>query len=203
MRFVLSLLACLSLAVAFSPAVAEPHRWIGAVDDDLLEGTAWGRVAEQYHLDPWLLYAISIEESGHFDPRTGKLYPWRWIIHHNHKVTYHDNEAQARAHIDSLEAQGISNYDIGPLQINRRWNGDKVDHPYELLTVHKSLEVAAGLLAETRTLSPSDKHLWVGRYRSWNTERARAFADRIFHIRLQLPKGRDYEGYGEPLWVRR
>lgn len=202
MRFSVNFAACLLVMAMVMPAAAEQKRWIGAVDDDLLEGTAWGKIGEQYGLDSWLLYAISIEESNHFNPRTGKIYPWRWVIHYDGELTYHDNEDQARAHINRLEARGVRNYDVGPLQINRAWHGDRVASAHQLLGVHKSLEIAAEILTEARALSPSDKQLWVGRYRSWKDKRARAYANRIFHIRRQLPQGGDYKGYGEPIWRR-
>ena len=194
----------LVLTLSFhAPSSIAEQRWIGAVDSDLLAGTAWHHRALEHGLDPWLLYAITLEESNHYDPRTRKLYPWRWVIHHDYELTYHENEADARAHIDYLESQGIRNYDIGPLQINRHWHGDKVEDLYELLTIHRSVDIAARLLAENRSLTPDDKSVWVGRYRSWQPKLAQAYAKRIFHIRKQLPQGERYAGYGEPLWVRR
>ena len=62
------LLCLLNFALAPRPAVA--------LD---LAGTAWAAAAAPYALDPTLLYAIGLMESGR--PRDGGLAPWPWTLY--------------------------------------------------------------------------------------------------------------------------
>jgi len=180
----------LSLAIASSgPVTADNSRhWIQPVSSSLLDGTPWATAAKPHNLDPWLLYAITLEESGEYDASDGLLAPWPYQLHYQGQTLKYGSQEEAAAQIKRWEAAGIINYDIGPLQINRRFHGHRVDQLQDLLTVKRSLDLAAFLLAETFQLSGSDEELGIGRYRSWEEKEARAYARRIQDIRIQLPE---------------
>jgi hypothetical protein len=162
--------------------------WIRSVPATLLDGTAWVDAATEHDLDPWLLYAITLEESGTLDSNGKILRPWPYQLHIKGKTLRFNSQKEAAQQIEQWEKAGIRNYDIGPLQINRRWHGHRVEHPSDLLNVSRSLHLAAYLLAETLQLSGSDKELGIGRYRSRHEDEARAYARRIQDIRVQLPE---------------
>lgn len=186
---------------AAAPAKAQPARSdssrrlvnlgrdfeLGSVPDTLLDDTVFSVVATSYGLDPWTLYALALFETGRIDADTGVLRPHPYVIHHQGKKDYFPTRAEAEARIDALEASGVSNYDIGVLQINRKWHAKTVGGPKNLLNVDDSLTVAANILRRAFRATPDDYTLAVGRFRGWNEEIARPFGERLWHIRKQLP----------------
>jgi len=178
----------LALTSSYGAMADNIRNWIKPVPPTLLDGTPWADAATAHDLDPWLLYAITLEESGTLDSNGEILRPWPYQLHVNGKTLRFDTRKEAAQRIEQWETAGIRNYDIGPLQINRRWHGHRVDHPSDLLNVSRSLHLAAYLLAETLQVSGSDKELGIGRYRSWREDEARAYAKRIQDIRIQLPE---------------
>lgn len=181
----------LALTGSYSVMADSIRSWIKAVPPTLLDGTPWVDAATAHDLDPWLLYAITLEESGILDVNGGILRPWPYQLHINGKKLRFDTRQEAAEQIEKWEMAGIRNYDIGPLQINRRWHGHRVDHPSDLLNVTRSLHLAAYILAETLQVSGADTELGIGRYRSWREPTARAYAKRIQDIRIQLPEYSD------------
>lgn len=182
------LLFSLAIAASGSAAAEGTQHWIQPVSTSLLDGTPWADAAAPHELDPWLLYAITLEESAVLDSSAGLLRPWPYQLHFKGETLRFDTREEAASQIEQWENAGIRNYDIGPLQINRRWHGHRVDQLTDLLNVRRSLDLAAYLLAETIQLSGSDEELGIGRYRSWKEGEARAYARRIQDIRIQLPE---------------
>jgi hypothetical protein len=113
---------------------------------------------------------------------------FRPLLHRRGRTLIFESHEAAAAQIWRWESEGVRNYDIGPLQINRVWHGHRVDQVSDLLDVRKSLDLAAYLLSETLQLSGPDRELGIGRYRSWDEPTARAYAKRIHNIRIQLPE---------------
>ena len=95
-----------------------------------LAGTAWAAAAAPYALDPALLYAIGLMESGR--PRDGGLAPWPWTLYlPGQGGVFLASRAQA---LSTLRANLGTAVDIGLMQVNLRWHGHRVAHPEELLT---------------------------------------------------------------------
>lgn len=180
-------LLSLGLTMSGVSAAESNKHWIQSVSPSLLEGTPWSDAATSHNIDPWLLYAITLEESGEYDAGSGLLRPWPYQLHYQGKTTKYPSKKAAIEQIRKWEKEGVRNYDIGPLQINRRWHGHRVPELADLLTVEQSLDLAAYLIAETIQLSGEDEELGIGRYRSWKENEARAYAQKIHEIRIQLP----------------
>lgn len=161
--------------------------WIGPVDEDLLLDTPWAVAGSEWRVDPWLLYAITLEESAQLDRQRGVLMPWPYIVHRAGTVHRFDSHAQAKAFIRELEGQKLTNFDVGPLQINHHWHGDAVDDPTEWLSVSHSLDYAARLLDWSIRRNPDDIELAIGWYRSMQEQTAREYARSILELRRQLP----------------
>jgi len=180
----------LALCVTASGATfaSSDRHWIQSVPPTLLDDTPWAEAAKSHDLDPWLLYAITLEESGKIDSAQGLLKPWPYQLHRQGKTLMFDSLEAAADQIRTWEQAGVRNYDIGPLQINRHWHGHRVDELADLLDVQASLNLAAYLLAESLQLSGEDRELGIGRYRSWKEATARDYARRIQDIRIQLPE---------------
>ena len=72
--------------------------------------------------------------------------------------------------------------DIGLMQINLHWHGHRVSSAAELLDPITNLTVGSSILAEAIKSSPNDLELGIGRYHSWNEERARWYGQRVLSI---------------------
>ena len=143
-----------------------------------LAGTAWETAAQPYGLDPSLLYAIAIMESGR--ARDGGLAPWPWTLWIPQQGgRFFASEEEALA---TLRANAAAGVDIGLMQVNLRQHGHRVDWPEELLEPQRNLEVAAGILAEAVRSAPRDLELGIGRYHSPNEDRARTYGRTVLTI---------------------
>src|SRR5690554_1120762 len=166
---ILNYLTPLAFCIAASssaPAVASSTTtWIQPASASLLDNTPWTEAADNHGIDPWMLYAISLEESGEIDRQAQVIKPWPYQLHRNGRTYRYDDEAEAAAQIDEWEQQGVRNYDIGALQINRRWHGHRVSNLSDLLDITTSLQVAAEILSGGLRSSKTDLELGVGRYR--------------------------------------
>ena len=173
----------LLLMLALIPALSRP---VSALD---LRDTAWAEAAAPYDdLDPALLYAIALMESGR--PRAGGLAPWPWTLWlPGQGGVFLETREQAlvalRAHLDTP-------VDIGLMQVNLRWHGHRVASPEDLLEPQRNLEIAAAILTEALATAPGDLELGIGRYHSPDEARARAYGRTVLTIwrgLQQLPGG--------------
>ncbi|MBO0165680.1 transglycosylase SLT domain-containing protein, partial [Vibrio alginolyticus] len=72
---------------------------------------------------------------------------------------YETSLESAKLKLDALLAQHGRNVDVGMMQINLRWHGDKVSSPDELLDPAKNVDVGAGYLAQCISSAPGDLEL--------------------------------------------
>lgn len=175
------------MSLGFVLPVTASQAWIGPVDSSLLDGTEWETAAEAHEVDPWLLYAISLEESARLDREDQLLRPYPYTIHYEGEVHQFDTRDGAVEKIERLESAGAWNYDIGPLQINRYWHREAVQDPAEWLDVETSLDRAAEILAWGAKLYPEDVELAIGAYRSLDQETALRYAEQVIKVWCQLP----------------
>lgn len=147
--------------VAFSSAATQSSMSFSLSD------TAWqGSNAKK--VDPNLLYAIALAES-----RTtvdGMVRPWPWAINAAGSSHYFDTRIEAEAFLDDTLSQGVENVDVGPLQINLKWHGHRVNDPKELFDLPTTVRVATDILHEAMQSSPGDEILGIGRYHHWRDE---------------------------------
>lgn len=184
------LVAALFLFLTISQAAAARDYWLAPVSPSLLDETPWDISSERHGIgDPWLLFAITLEESGRIDAEASALRPWPFTLHRDKREYTFSSKKEAQATIREWEAQGFRNYDIGPLQINRHWHGDHFDDLSSLLDVATAVDYAASIIAHAHRRFGGDLVDAAGRYRSWsNAKKAAEYAERIRIIRIQLPK---------------
>ena len=156
--------------------------WSGAATAFDLTGTAWAEAAAPHRLDPALLYAIALMESGR--PRDGGLAPWPWTLWLPGRggvfLASHDQA------LDTLQANSGMPIDVGLMQVNLRWHGHRVGRPEELLEPRRNLEIAADILAEDLATAPGDLELGIGRYHSPTEARARTYGRTVLTIWQRL-----------------
>ncbi len=141
-------------------------------DNSLLEGTVWSEVAKASacKVDPLLLYAVALMES-RTSAGTGYIRP--------HQFALRNAPSGSRYPMTQTEAvQLLHEYiaedkltDIGAMQINYRWNGNRVENVADLLDLKTNILVGATILCEAIAAYPRDLRLGIGGYHTRNPER--------------------------------
>lgn len=161
-------------------------------DSFSLKGTMWERasLASACKPDPLLLYSLALNES---KASTGKgmVAPHPFALRNapsgsTYPRSYPDAEAVLKRFIaeDALT-------DIGIMQINYRWNGNRVTHPELLLDPEVNIKVGAQILCESIAQYPVDMQLAIGGYHTRNPKReldARQYASNVLHIWRSLQR---------------
>ena len=114
-----------------------------------------------------LMTAISRVESGRWDPGRKELSAWPWTVTKGADGQYFPTKAKALAHIRKLQARGITNIDVGCMQINLRYHPDAFENLNAALDPVTNARYAASLLGRLF----SEHRSWgeaVKRYHSSN-----------------------------------
>lgn len=142
--------------------------------DDVISSTA---IIHQ--IDPDLILALSIIESRN-DDSSGWTSPWPWTLNINGVgVHYNSYDDAAMALIEALE-KGITNIDIGPMQVNLKEHGHRVDDPIDLLNIETNFYTGATILKEALISSPDNVIVGLGRYHSWTPKKSKRFGLRLY-----------------------
>jgi hypothetical protein len=154
------------LAALAAPAAARP------ADCERLAEQAGQREG----IPPGLMTAIARVESGL--SLDGTFRAWPWTLNRGGDGSYHDSRAAAAAALQDLLAQGVTNVDIGCMQLNWRWHGHAfLDAPAMLDPERNTAHAArflASLYAETGDWTEA-----VARYHSRAPDRGAAYAARV------------------------
>ena len=159
MRCVMATLAMLFLTTTSANAVD-------------LTGTHWEEAARSAGLDPLILYAVALTESGRLE-RSGQIKPWPWTLNIEGRAHFTDTRKEAAA---LLAAHRGKSMDVGLLQVNTRWHGHRIDDVEALLEPAINLEIGASILEEALTSAPGDLTAGIGRYHSGRPEHALPYA---------------------------
>ena len=65
-----------------------------------------------------LLTAISLAETGRWDPERRALFAWPWTVTSQGKGRYYETKAKAISAVKSLQAAGVESIDVGCMQVN-------------------------------------------------------------------------------------
>jgi len=71
-----------------------------------------------------ILTAISLVESGRWDERRQARIAWPWTVTSGPDGRFFRTKVEAIAHVRALQARGVTNIDVGCMQINLRYHGD-------------------------------------------------------------------------------
>lgn len=175
-RFTVIITALFMAAVA----QAEPHISLG--------GTVYESAALHAEIDPYLLYALTLVESGKATGG-GNVVPWPYVIRAKDARIYASDEEEYRAAWKLFTSKYGDRIDVGPAQVNVYWQvtrGKKVSSAEDLLDYETNLKVAAEVLKEAM-LSTDNQALGIGRYHTWgDTERAILFGKRVLAVHQNL-----------------
>ena len=81
-------------------------------------GPEWHRAAQKHGLDPLLLYAVAIQESGRKVDQ-GRIVPWPYALHFNGSmVSFYAESRQEAEQLLKLALPITENVDVGLAQVN-------------------------------------------------------------------------------------
>jgi soluble lytic murein transglycosylase-like protein len=127
-------------------------------------------------IPPGLMRAVARVESGR--SAGGTFRAWPWTLNQGGDGSFHDSRAAAAAALDGLLAQGVTNVDIGCMQLNWRWHGHAFPDASAMLDPGRNTAYAARFLASLFA-ETGDWTEAVARYHSRDPGRGAAYAARV------------------------
>ncbi|WP_291333567.1 transglycosylase SLT domain-containing protein [Desulfovibrio sp.] len=141
-----------------------------------LSHTIWGVVGQERKIDPNLLLAVALVESKRY-AGPGKISPHPWAIRDAAGPHFCKSLQEAK----NLLTNPRANTDVGLMQVNLYWNGNRVKDPSDLLDPGTNIRVGADVLVEAIRSAPNDIILGIGRYHRPDDEiEARAYGTRVY-----------------------
>ncbi len=114
----IAMLAALAALVPGASARAMP-----ALPTQALCASEVAKAETAYGIPPQLLDAISLVESGRYDPESKAVLAWPWTVMAEGEGRYFPTKAEAVAEVKKLKARGIKNIDVGCMQVNLMYHG--------------------------------------------------------------------------------
>ncbi len=117
-----------------------------------------------------LLRAVALAESGRWHPDTGEISAWPWTVMAKGKGRFFDNKQQALRWVRKLQAEGVTNIDVGCMQVNLYHHGFQFPSLEHALDPEHNTAYAAKFLREKFTAARS----WTvaaGHYHSTNPDK--------------------------------
>lgn len=157
-----------------------------------LEGTMWQRVSDRSSCKPpaLLLYSIALKES-RSSAGKGMIRPHPFALRNLPRgAKYPETYEQAVKLLPVYIAEDKLT-DIGMMQINFKWNGNRVSSIDQLLNPETNIKVAADILCEAIAAQRGDIELAIGGYHTMNPKRetdARAYARDVLYIWRHLQR---------------
>lgn len=147
-----------------------------------LSGTVFEAVGEEAGIDPILLYAVAIMESG-FRPSGSKVaFPYPWTLQANGPF-YGATLADAQKRLTWLLTRiPDKNIDVGLLQISLKYHGHRVNDYRDLLDPLTNVRIGASILAQELARSPGDPVAALGRYHSGSRKDKSGYGKKVWNI---------------------
>jgi len=178
--------AVLPLSVICSPA-------LGSEKPFDLQGTVWEKEAKQCGVSPYLLYAIALKESKKLtgsDTAAPSAFALNNPVFKGRIVgSYEEAHKELTRY---LAASRLT--DVGIMQVNVRWNGERVENPHQLLDLKTNVRVGASVLCDAIAQHPGDIELAIGSYHTPNPSKhtdARRYGQDVLKIWKRLILLRD------------
>ncbi len=126
-----------------------------------------------------LLRAMALVESGHVAPGGERAVPWPWTINSPAGSFYLPTRADAVAKVEALQAEGITNIDVGCLQVSLLYHPDAFDSLEQAFEPAANVAYAAGYLTALKSEGASVFGA-VGRYHSRTPVLGVMYARKVF-----------------------
>jgi hypothetical protein len=181
------------LLIGSGSALAKPVQLPETTVKKCAEQTA--RVERSAGIPRHLLTAISVAESGRWDKGRQENVAWPWTVMVKGKGHFYPNRSTAVAAVRRFQDEGITNIDVGCMQINLHYHGDAFANLHEAFDPASNVAYAAAFLKKLHK-STGSWHQAAGFYHSttpsrfipykrkvarlWNQERAKTGAPASF-----------------------
>ena len=140
-----------------------------------------------------LLAAISLAESGRWDEKNQEIVAWPWTVMAEGEGRYFARKAEAVAEVRALQRRGVTNIDVGCMQINLHHHPDAFANVEEAFDPTANTAYAARFLTSLRGSAGS----WLraaAHYHSRTPDRAKAYGDKVRRVWAGLGGGTTGEG---------
>ncbi|WP_207461283.1 transglycosylase SLT domain-containing protein [Azospirillum sp. SYSU D00513] len=159
-----------------------------------LAGTAWETAAVGQGIDPYLLFSVALVESGKFEQRYAR--PWPFALNSPSGNFYGRNRTEAEQRLASLPVAERKRTAVGMMQIYVSAHAHRVTNLSDLLDPATNLRLGASILREGIASKPGDLEWGIGRYNAWQVENepvARKYGRRVLKVYQKLKRlsGRD------------
>ena len=105
---------------------------------------AYEKVANKYSIPSVLLYSMALTESK--NNHKGYVRPWPWTANFQRKSYYFDSREELFHFASSLVEMGYKSIDIGPMQVNWKWNGHLFSNLWDATNPYINIDTGASIL---------------------------------------------------------
>ena len=130
-------------------------------------------------LPPHLLTAIAKVESGRWSKASQAVLAWPWTVMAEGRGRFLPSRAAAVAEVEALRARGVTNIDVGCMQVNLRYHPNAFDSLETAFDPRRNVAYAAAYLGRLRAEAGS----WtvaIGRYHSRTPRFSGAYRLKVF-----------------------
>ena len=155
-----------------------------------IENSVFGKVGRMYQIDPYLLYAVALQESNRKSDKKNYIKPHPYTLNSKGKSYYFSDYKSAETKLKELLNKKQS-VDVGMMQINTFWHRDKIPAGQEEMLLDPLTNVALGAQILKKSLNKSHKNnacLAVGHYHSCNDSLALPYGCKVLKIYNKLIK---------------
>jgi hypothetical protein len=186
MRWTGTIVAVIAFFSATTGAIAlsDPERRAAALCE-----TATRNAERTERLPRGLLEAISLKEFGRWDGGAKRSVPWPWTVTSGGPGEHLASREEALAKVRDLQAKGVTNIDVGCMQINLRYHPHAFEDLEAAFDPAKNAAYAGAHLRQLR----EDHKSWnkaVERYHSSNPERCGAYRKAVYQLKYAATKAR-------------
>jgi len=146
------------------------------------------RQERRHRIPKHLLRAIATVESGRWDEASRASIAWPWTVTAQGKGRYLPSKKAAIEAVRVLQRQGVTNIDVGCMQINLGYHGDAFETLEEAFEPARNVAYAAVFLSELRKARRSWTHA-VRFYHSSDPVRQRRYGRKVYIAQRAIRAG--------------
>lgn len=136
-------------------------------------------------IPPRLLAAIASVESGRWDKVSRVNVAWPWTVMAEGKGKFYPDQHTAIQAVEKLRQRGVSNIDVGCMQINLGYHPDAFESLHEAFNPEANVAYAAAFLKQLRV----QKRSWqraVRFYHSSDPKRQQYYGTKVYKARIEI-----------------
>ncbi|OED39806.1 hypothetical protein AB833_13925 [Chromatiales bacterium (ex Bugula neritina AB1)] len=140
--------------------------------------TAYKTVSHYHAVPARLLYCIALTETQK-QLSDGSIRPWPWTLNIAGQGRYFDSRAEMQQAVTQAINLGVTNIDIGLMQINIQYHLHRSYSLNDLMRPEDNLNIAAEILYDEFRRCHGDWWCAVGAYHSPTPHRAQRYIDKV------------------------